>query len=162
MNAVPGVVHYEISQVAMVVHDLQASMREYNRLFGWGPWSVYEYDPPRLRNVLVRGEPAELTWVGAETEVGAVWVELLQPISGDAVFGDWLARHGEGVHHVGYWAKNQDEAARIHDALSSAGADELFSAWIDDVYFFYMDTRPTITEVWTGDLDSLRASRTYP
>ena len=162
MNVAPGVVHYEISQVAMVVRDLEASMRDYNRRHGWGPWSIYEYEPPRLRNVLVRGQAAELTWIGAETEVGAVWVELLQPVSGNAVFADWLDRHGEGVHHVGYWAKSGDEATRIHDALAAAGADELLSAWIDDVYFFYMDTRPTVTEVWTGDLDSLRASRIYP
>jgi len=162
MNTNPDVVRYEISQVAMIVHDLEASMREYNRLHGWGPWSIYEYRPPRLRNVFVRGEPAELTWIGAETEVGSVWVELLQPISGGLVFADWLERHGEGVHHVGYWAKTREEADRIHDALSATGADELLSAWIDDVYFFYMDTRPTVTEVWTGDLDSLRESRIYP
>lgn len=162
MNAASGVVPYEISQVAMVVRDLDASMREYHRLHGWGPWSIYEYKPPHLHDVLVRGRPAELTWIGAETEVGAVWVELLQPLSGNAVFGDWLSYHGEGVHHVGYWAKTHAEAAAIHDALAAAGADELLSAWIGDVYFFYMDSRPTVTEVWTGDLDSLRASRTYP
>jgi hypothetical protein len=78
------------------------------------------------------------------------------------VFGEWLDAHGEGVHHIGYWAKSMEEADRIHDALAATGAEELLSAWIDDVYFFYMDTRPVITEVWTGDLDSLRASRTFP
>jgi methylmalonyl-CoA/ethylmalonyl-CoA epimerase len=162
MSAGRGPVHYEISQVAMVVPNLEASMREYHRLHGWGPWNIYEYTPPRLRDVLVRGEPAELTWIGAEAEVGAVWVELLQPLSGTAVFGDWLDYHGEGVHHVGYWAKTHQEATRIHDSLVEAGASELLSASIDDVHFFYMDTRPTVTEVWTGDLDSLQASRVYP
>lgn len=156
------VVRYEISQVAMIVEDLEASMQHYHRLHGWGPWSIYEYKPPRLRDLRVRGEPASLTWIGAETEVGPVWVELLQPLQGASVFGDWLQRHGEGVHHVGYWAKTPAEAAQIHDALASTGAQELLSAWIDDVQFYYMDTRPTITEVWTGDLDSLKASRTFP
>lgn len=156
------IVPYEISQVAMVVSDLEASLEHYHRLHGWGPWRIYEYHEPRLRDVLVRGEPASLTWIGAECEVGPVWVELLEPLQGMSVFGEWLERHGEGVHHVGYWAKTMEEAKRIHDAQSETGAEELLSAWIDDVHFFYMDTRPVITEVWTGDLDSLKTSRTFP
>ena len=156
------VISYEISQVAMIVEDVEASMHQYHRLHGWGPWSIYEYEPPRLRDLRVRGEPASFTWIGAEAEVGSVWVELLAPVAGPSVFRDWLSEHGEGVHHVGYWAKTPEEAAGIHEGLSSTGAPELLSAWIDDVEFFYMDTRPVITEVWTGDLDSLKASRTFP
>jgi hypothetical protein len=38
----------------------------------------------------------------------------------------------------------------------------LMSAWIDQVYFYFLDSKPMIVEVWTGDLDSLRPSRTYP
>jgi methylmalonyl-CoA/ethylmalonyl-CoA epimerase len=162
MNPATPIINYEITQVAMVVRDLEASLEQYHRLHGWGPWSIYDYRAPQLHDVLVRNEPATVTWIGAECEVGPVWVELLQPVDGKSVFGEWLDLHGEGVHHVGYWAKTMEEAASIHDALAATGAEELLSAWIDDVYFFYMDTRPVITEVWAGDLDSLKASRTFP
>ena len=163
MSSAAPTIPYAISQVAMIVRDLESSMLAYHRLHGWGPWSVYRYEPPRLRELRVRGEPADgITWIGAEAEVGSVWVELLQPLAGEAVFGEWLARHGEGVHHLGYWARTVEEAELIHDRLAAEGASELLSAWIDDVQFFYMDTKPTIVEVWAGDLDSLQAVRTFP
>jgi methylmalonyl-CoA/ethylmalonyl-CoA epimerase len=158
-----GPIGFEISQVAMVVSDLEASMRAYNELHGWGPWNVYRYEPPRLRDLRIRGEEADgVAWIGGEAEVGSVWVELLQPLGEDPVFGAWLAAHGEGVHHLGYWARTFDEADRIHERLAQEGAAELLSAWIDDVRFFYMDTKPAIVEVWAGDLDSLQPVRIFP
>jgi len=155
-------VPFEVSQVAMIVRDLDASMAVYQKTHGWGPWDVYEYRPPRLRDLQMRGVPVDCSWQGAETMVGGVGIELLQPLSPNGVFAEWLDTHGEGVHHIGYWAPTMDQADAIRAALAATGAEELVSAWIDDVYFFYMDTRPVVCEVWTGDMASVRASRRYP
>jgi len=149
-----------VTQVAFVVEDLERTVAGYQALSGWGPWSVYEYQPPQLRDLRVRGEPAEFTWIGAEAEVGSVWVEVLQPVSGGGPLRDWLDRHGEGVHHLGYWAETMAESEDLRARFERQGAELLMSAWIGDVFFFYMDAAPVIYEVWTGDLDSLRASRT--
>ena len=151
-----------ISQVALVVNDLEKSMREYTETMGWGPWNIYEYKPPRIHDIVVRGKPQEFTWIGAETPVGATYVELLQPLEGPSIFREFIDRRGEGLHHVGYWAKTMDEADKIRDTFQARGSPLLMSAWIDRVFFYYIDTSPMIIEVWTGDLDSLVASRIYP
>lgn len=151
-----------ISQVALVVNDLEKSMREYTETMGWGPWTIYEYNPPRLHDVLVRGVPQKFTWIGAETPVGSTYIELLQPLEGSSVFREFIDRRGEGLHHIGYWAKSMDEADRIRSMFKARGTPLLMSAWIDRVFFYYLDTAPMVIEVWTGDLDSLRPSRTYP
>jgi hypothetical protein len=151
-----------ISQVALVVNDLEKSMRECTETMGWGPWTIYEYNPPRLHDVLVRGVPQEFTWIGAETPVGSTYIELLQPLEGSSVFREFIDRRGEGLHHIGYWAKSMDEADRIRNMFKARGTPLLMSAWIDRVFFYYLDTAPMVIEVWTGDLDSLRPSRTYP
>ena len=38
---------------------------------GWGPWEVYEYVPGRLRELTVRGEHADFTWLGAEAQIAS-------------------------------------------------------------------------------------------
>ena len=43
--------------------------------------------------------------------------------------------------------------------MTADGTEVLLSAWIDDVYFYYLDTHPMIYEVWAGDLDSLSPVR---
>ena len=59
-----------IHQVASIVKDLDAGVAHLQETMGWGPWDVYEYVPGRLRELTVRGEPAEFTWIGAEVEIG--------------------------------------------------------------------------------------------
>ena len=94
-----------IHQVASIVTDLDASVARLQQTMGWGPWDVYEYVPGRLRDLTVRGEPAEFTWIGAEVAIGPeIYVELLQPTSPSGIFHEWLSTRGEGMHHVGYWA----------------------------------------------------------
>jgi len=151
-----------ISQVALVVNDLEKSLREYTETMGWGPWNIYEYKPPRIHDILVHGAPQEFTWIGAEAPVGSTYIELLQPLEGPSIFRQFIEQRGEGLHHIGYWAKTMDEADAIRDMFQARGTPLLMSAWIDRVFFYYLDSRPMIIEVWTGDLDTLQATRTYP
>jgi methylmalonyl-CoA/ethylmalonyl-CoA epimerase len=149
-----------IHQVATIVADLDQSVARLRKTMGWGPWDVYEYVPGRLRELTVRGRPAEFTWIGAEVAIGPeLYVEVLQPTSQSGIFYEWLTAHGEGMHHVGYWAPTIEAAERLLRELTADGTEVLLSAWIDDVYFYYLDTRPMIYEVWAGNLDSLSPVR---
>jgi methylmalonyl-CoA/ethylmalonyl-CoA epimerase len=153
---------YLVSQMALLVNDLDQVMRDYCDNLGWGPWKIYEYRSPWLRDLKVRGEPAEFTWLGAEAVVGNVWVEILQPLEGESPFTDWLARHGDGVHHMGYEVQTMDEARTLHREFEAQGAPELLSAWCGDMFLFYMDTKPLVTEVWVGSAADLTPDRVYP
>ena len=149
-----------ISQIASIVADLDCSVRHLRETMGWGPWDVYEYVPGRVRELTVRGSPAEFTWLGAETEISpGLYVELLEPTSPNGLLHDWLTTHGEGVHHVGYWAPSIEVAESLLEQLTQDGTEILLSAWIDEMYFYYLDTRPMIYEVFAGDLDSLQPTR---
>jgi methylmalonyl-CoA/ethylmalonyl-CoA epimerase len=153
---------YEVSQVALVVRDLDRVVRDYHDQMGWGPWSIYEYQSPWLHDLTAHGKAADFTWLGAEAMVGSVWMEVLQPLEGDSPFSAWLERHGDGVHHVGYEVATMAEADALHASLGAAPAEELMSAWCGDIYFYYMDTRPLITEVWVGSAAALEPARTFP
>lgn len=149
-----------IHQIASIVADLDSSVRHLRKTMGWGPWEVYEYVPGHLRELTVRGSPAEFTWLGAEAEISpGLYVELLQPTSPNGILYDWLNAHGEGMHHVGYWAPSIEIADSLREQLTEDGTEVLLSAWIDDMYFYYLDTRPMIYEVFAGDLESLEAVR---
>jgi catechol 2,3-dioxygenase-like lactoylglutathione lyase family enzyme len=149
-----------IHQVASLVRDLDATIERLQRSHGWGPWEVYEYVPGRLRDLRVYDEPADFTWLGAEAQIGPeMYVELLQPTSPGGILQDWMAKHGEGVHHVGYWAPSIEVAERELDRFKRAGTPVLLSAWIDEMFFYYLDTSPMIYEVWGGDLETLAPIR---
>jgi methylmalonyl-CoA/ethylmalonyl-CoA epimerase len=54
-------------------------------------------------------------WPWAEPCPGPGYVQLLEPLGPDTPVGKFLARRGEGIHHIGYGV------ADIGEALSTLG-----------------------------------------
>src|SRR3954470_21376268 len=85
-----------ISQIAIVVKDIHAAMEAYQKALGWGPWNVYEHKPPALHDTHLHGQEQAYTMIGAETHVGPIVVELLQPVEGPAFTRSGWRRKGRG------------------------------------------------------------------
>ena len=43
----------KITQIAVVVRDMDAALKSYTETLGWGPWSVFDYKPPLLHDTQV-------------------------------------------------------------------------------------------------------------
>jgi hypothetical protein len=50
-----------IIQVAHVVRDLEKAIHAYSRVFEVGPWDVYTFAPPVLRESMYLGKPSDHT-----------------------------------------------------------------------------------------------------
>jgi catechol 2,3-dioxygenase-like lactoylglutathione lyase family enzyme len=156
----------EISQIAVVVNDLEKTMEQYTKLLGWGPWNVYRHEPPRLHHTVVRGEDVEYTMLGAETHVGDMGFELLQPLEGPSIYKDWLEQHGEGLHHVAVMLHDFDESTQLKQRFDEVGASVLMGGRIGEtIEFYYLDTEPTlklILESGSGHAIDLVPDYVYP
>ena len=96
-----------IDHVGIACHDLAAKVAFYESTFGLAVVSVEVNESQGVREAMleVSGGPA-----------GSSYVQLLEPLGPDTPVGRFLARRGEGVHHVGYGV------ADIHAALAAIGA----------------------------------------
>ncbi|MBB5786939.1 VOC family protein [Jiangella mangrovi] len=130
-----------IKQVALVVRDLDASVRAWTEQLGVGPWTAYELGPGVLKDMTYLGEPAEFSIRHALAWTDTVQFELVQPLSGPSIWADHLAEHGEGLHHLGVYV--DDHAAAVERVLA-AGYRPLQSARgfgaTGDGAFAYFDT----------------------
>jgi methylmalonyl-CoA/ethylmalonyl-CoA epimerase len=155
-----------ISQIAIVVRDIDKSLEGYTRALGWGPWNVYEHAPPALHDTYLHGEPTDYTMVGAETHVGPIVVELLQPRKGPSIYKEWLEHHGEGLHHVAVMRPTPDESEAARRHFEDLGAGVLMEGRLGEtIHFYYLDTEPllkVIIESGTGHAVDLKPVRTYP
>ena len=98
----------KVGQVAVVVSDLDAAMARYLTRLGIGPWRVYTFAPPRVKRITLRGKPAEFAMRVAFASVGDVIWELIEPLSGESLYTEFLRAHGEGLHHVGVYVADLD------------------------------------------------------
>jgi 4-hydroxyphenylpyruvate dioxygenase-like putative hemolysin len=105
----------DVLQTGIVVKDLQASMEHYWRTLGIGPWKVYTYAPPTLREAMVRGRAVEYAIRIAHAHAGSVQLELIQPLAGPSIFAEYLEMKGEGLHHI------QSRTEDIEGALRPSG-----------------------------------------
>jgi methylmalonyl-CoA/ethylmalonyl-CoA epimerase len=100
------VLPYNIDHVAVAVHDLDAALDAHRRLYGVEPIS---------RETVVEQGVDE-----AMLAIGGSHLQLIAPLDPESPVGRFLARRGEGLHHVAYAVADID-AALAH--LQAEGAD---------------------------------------
>lgn len=93
-----------LDHVGIAVADLDAAVAEYRAALGVEPTHRERVESQGVEEVLFR--------------LGDSYVQLLGALSPDSPVGRFLARRGEGVHHVGY--RVQSVAATL-DRLRAAG-----------------------------------------
>jgi hypothetical protein len=157
----------QVSQVAMVVRDLQLTMERLHETLGWGPWKVYEHAPPRLHDAHVHGEAVEQAFLAAECEVQpGFYVELVQPGSGPSIYHEWLVRHGEGIQHIACFVDTEARSAAFRREWEARGIGVIQDGRLGDtVEYYYLDTEPYLSfilESGSGPPEDMVVSRYYP
>jgi methylmalonyl-CoA epimerase len=104
----PVPVFTEIDHVAVAVHDLDAAAAWYRRSFGAEVVHRERVDHDRVEEALIR--------------VADSYVQLLAPTAEDSPVARFLARRGEGLHHVAY--RVDDVAAALAQAVAG-GAEAI-------------------------------------
>jgi methylmalonyl-CoA/ethylmalonyl-CoA epimerase len=131
----------KIIQVGIVVNDMDKALKNYTEIFGAGPWDIYEFGPPEMREPMYRGKSSEWSALLALTWVGDRHVELIKPIKGPNVYFDFLEKHGEGIHHIKEWV---DDCQKTIEEYRKKGIEVLQSGKYDEDEFYYLDTEPTL------------------
>jgi methylmalonyl-CoA/ethylmalonyl-CoA epimerase len=132
-----------IVQIALVVEDLDATVREWHDRFGVGPWHFYTYGPPLVKRMTRHGAPCEYSMRIALANVGPMRIELIEPIDGDTVYAEFVREHGYGVHHLGVLVDDMTAAlARAGEAGLAMTQDGAGFGPDGDGHYAYLDTEP--------------------
>jgi hypothetical protein len=136
----------DVLQVGLVVRDLQKSMEAYWRLLGIGPWKIYTYAPPLLREATVRGRHVDYSMRVAHAQAGPTQLELIQPLEGPSIYQEHLATKGEGLHHIQSRIENHIE--QVLAAFAARGIGVLMGGKFGEGEFYYLDTEPTLGVIY--------------
>src|SRR6516165_5562692 len=101
-----------LDHVGIACRDLRRAIDMYREAFGLEVLSLEENEEQGVREAMLAVGPAG----AGPGELGVGYVQLLEPLSPDTPVGRFLARRGEGIHHVGYGVRD------ITAALDAIGA----------------------------------------
>lgn len=138
----------EISQVAVVVKDMMKTIKNYWKMLGLGPWSIYTFAPPGLTEMTLRGKSVTYSMRLAETTVGNVIIEVVEPLEGPSIYKEFLMQKGGGPHHIACY--KVPDVRKALGNFKKMGVNILQSGKFDEVEFYYLDTEKTlgvITEI---------------
>lgn len=137
-----------VSQIGIVVKDIEKSADYYAARFDIGPFSIMEVD---LDGAVLRGKPASIRMKVGFAQSGPVQLELIQPLSGDNIYTEFLAAKGEGIHHLGFQVEDFDAMLA---AFAREGVEPVFYRNRDGFAFAYMDTEKIggvmVELLWSG------------
>ncbi|MGH3722872.1 MAG: VOC family protein [Mycobacterium sp.] len=111
--------HGPIRQIAWVTRDIGATERFLSTAFGVGKWTRLpgiEFGPETCS---LRGGPAEFTAHISLSYLADLQLELIEPVSGQSIYSEFLERSGPGLHHVCF------EPEDFGAAIASAHAQDL-------------------------------------
>ena len=128
-----------VYQGALVVRDVEATMKWYTDQLGIGPWRVALLEPPRLTDMRNRGESVDYSFKYAVAWTGETMWEIIEPVDGPSIYKEFLDEHGEGVHHI----LVQHEGVDFETALESFGRRDCPPAMegrIGNIRFAYLES----------------------
>jgi methylmalonyl-CoA epimerase len=101
-----------IDHIGIACHDLAAKIAFYQEVFDLTVVSQEVNEEQGVAEAMLRVSAAP---------GGASWIQLLEPLGPDTPVGRFLARRGEGVHHIGYGVTD----------ITAALAGRPAPAWLD-------------------------------
>lgn len=139
----------QIQQIAWLTRDLEKSMQAWIDVLRIGPWRVFRFTNETVKNLRVGGrlveEPFEFRI--AITHVGAMEIELIQPVRGPMIYEDYLDRRGEGLHHVKEKIPDDQMAKVVEDYEARGIAVTQTGQFVAD-FHFYLNTEPKLDFVY--------------
>ena len=89
-------------QIALVVKDVEKAAKEWADLFNVPMPEILDHSNRSNPDVTYRGKVADYGMRMAVIKAGNWVIELSEPTGGDSTFQEFLDKHGEGVHHLGF------------------------------------------------------------
>ncbi|WP_433328041.1 methylmalonyl-CoA epimerase [Spirillospora sp. CA-294931] len=96
-----------IDHIGIACHDLDATVAFYRETYGFTDVHVEVNEEQGVREAMLK--------INDTGDGAASYIQLLEPIRDDSAVAKWLAKNGEGVHHIAFGTDGdvQDEADAI-------------------------------------------------
>lgn len=97
-------------QVCIVVENIDKALDYWTSLFNVKRPEIIVNEPVRNEDLTYRGKVAEYGIKMAVMEANGFVIELIEPDENPSTFREFLDKHGNGVHHLGFEVGDRRDA----------------------------------------------------
>ena len=92
----------QITQVALVVKDVEKTVRTFADEYGIGPWNIYTLDSATVKEMEIGERRKDYRYKQATTYIGSTHFEIIEPLDDESIYAEFLRNYGEGIHHIAF------------------------------------------------------------
>ncbi len=104
-----------ICQVALVVKDLDKTVKEYAKLFGVPKPTPFCVPEESEAHTSFQGKPTKTRARLAVFDLGQVVLEITEPDEEPSSWKDFLEKNGEGIHHIAFMTEDREAAVKYFE-----------------------------------------------
>jgi catechol 2,3-dioxygenase-like lactoylglutathione lyase family enzyme len=108
-------------QIAIVVEDINAAVKAWAKLLNVPEPEIQDHSANGNQDLTYRGKVASYGLKMAVFQMDGFVIELQEPDKRDSTFREFLDKHGNGVHHIGF--EVGDKRDEIIKELEADGYD---------------------------------------
>jgi len=98
-----------VVQVGIIVRDINQAAQAWAKLLRVEEPPVIETEGWESSHMTFKGKPSKGRAKLAFFKLENIAVELIQPIGSQSTWQDFLAEHGDGIHHIAFTIDNPEE-----------------------------------------------------
>lgn len=131
-----------LTQIGIVVENLQKKVEEYSEIFGIRPWYIKKYSSNNIRDMHVHGARKDYSINIAFCKIGNLQFKLIEPID-ESIYSEFYEKYGEGVvHHLKMEVENYQDALGF---FKSKGINVIQSgSYLGKIKYSYLSTSKDI------------------
>jgi catechol 2,3-dioxygenase-like lactoylglutathione lyase family enzyme len=105
----------KVGQLGFVVNNIEKALPHYSSFLNINTWYEPKYTEKQFQ---YDNEKIDLDVNLVIGYSGHLQIELVEAGDhGNHMYGQYIERHGEGLHHLGFYVSNLDEKLRVLDSL---------------------------------------------
>lgn len=129
-------------RVGVVVKDAEKTFSMFEKYFGVDRKTVDYTDTTdskiRYKDSTTNGQSVHFDTKYMIFPLGGIEIELIQPLDANGLYAEFLAEHGEGLHHFNV---DVDDVDAFREIMEDVGAPMCGSGHIETTLFKYYDSR---------------------
>ncbi len=136
MSEIPNLGTTTVTQIGLVVKDIEKSIEAYCSVFGFPPPNIIITDAYEKAQTNYRGHPTPARAKLAFFNLGQVSLELIEPIGEPSTWKEALEKNGEGFHHIAFQI---NDTGRVMQNLEANGIEMVQQGQYTGGMYTYMD-----------------------
>lgn len=134
----------EFAQIGWVVPDIRASVEFLSKTLGIQGFPEPQHRNAHDANVKYHGKIVHAEWYVSQTYHGGTFIELIQPLSGQSIFQDYLTKYpAGGVQHMAFRLPVSGLSSLV-DAIRSEGYEQIGECVHPIAHMIFFDTYKTL------------------